>query len=283
MIDEQARRMLGSFLRARRESLQPEQVGLTEGVRRRTPGLRREEVAQLAGVSITWYTWIEQGRPISFTAEVLQSLARALRLQTQETSYLFALAHLPAPAGRPASDDLSPALLRLLEHQGDYPAYVMGCAWDVLAWNRAAAGLFGDFGRLPPARRNLLWYTFTSSYARALIVGWEQRAQRLLAEFRHDCGESLAEPWMGAFIEQLCQASADFARWWPQQQVLTRDGGRRTFAHPRCGPLVFEQLTLHPAGSPGHKLVIHIPTDDSDTQAKLALLSEHAIEIGLEM
>lgn len=273
MIDEQARRMLGSFLRTRRESLRPEQVGLVRNGRRRTPGLRREEVAQLAGVSITWYTWIEQGRPISFTAEVLGSLARALQLQAQERDYLFALAHLPVPGGRVASDTVSPVVLQLLEHQGSYPAYVMGRAWDILAWNKAAGELFGDFGTLPPDQRNLLWYTFTSTYARHLIVDWEQRAQRLIAEFRLDCGELLSEPWMRMFIEQLSESSPEFGRWWTQQQVHARDGGRRSFAHPRCGLLVFEQLTLHPAGSPGHKLVVHIPDEDSGTMAKLDLLT----------
>lgn len=283
MIDEQARQMLGSFLRTRRESLRPEQVGLAGGGRRRTPGLRREEVAQLAGVSITWYTWIEQGRPISFTAEVLASLARVLRLRAQETDYLFALAHLPTPASRATSDEVAPALLRLLEHQRGYPAYVMGRSWDLLAWNRAAGGLFGDFGTLPPQQRNLLWYTFTSAYARRLIVDWEQRAQRLIAEFRLDCGELLAEPWMRTFIERLSLASPEFRRWWPQQQVHARDGGRRRFAHPHCGLLVFEQLTLHPAGSPGHKLVVHIPAEDSETLANLDLLATAPPEIGLEM
>lgn len=260
-MDQEARRMLGAFLRSRRERLDPRLAGFTDGRRRRTPGLRREEVAQLAGVSTTWYTWIEQGRAVSITSAVLQSIARSLLLQAHERNYLFALARLPLPAGAPAPARASSALQRLVDHQHPFPAYLMGPSWDVLAINAAASQLFGDFNAPPGEPPNLLWYTFTSADARARIVDWETRAQRLIAEFRGDCGEHLAEPWLAAFIARLRDASPTFAHWWARHDVYGRDGGRREFRQPGGGTLAYEQITLHPSGAGDHKLVIHIPLD----------------------
>jgi transcriptional regulator with XRE-family HTH domain len=258
--------MLGAFLRSRRERLDPRLAGFAAERRRRTPGLRREEVAQLAGVSVTWYTWIEQGRAVSVTSAVLQSIARSLLLQTHERAYLFALARLPLPGGAPAAARVSPALQRLVDHQHPFPAYLMGPAWDVLAINSAASQLFGDFNAPPGETPNLLWYTFTSADARARIVDWETRAQRLIAEFRGDCSELLTEPWLAAFIARLCGASPTFAQWWARHDVYGRDGGRREFRQPGGGTLAYDQITLHPSGAGDHKLVIHIPLDSDDTR-----------------
>jgi transcriptional regulator with XRE-family HTH domain len=258
-MDPEARRVLGAFLRSRRERLRPELVGLPAGVRRRTPGLRREEIAQLASVSVTWYTWMEQGRAVSVTGPVMASVARALQLSAAERAYLFTLACVPPAGETPATTPVSQALRQLVEHQQPFPAYLMDRSWDVLAINAAAIDLFGAFDTPAGGSPNMLWYTFTSPEARRRIVDWDARAQRLLAEFRGDCRDYLTEPWLVAFVERLCTASPQFARWWAEHNVYGRDGGQRAFRHPDGHELVFEQLTLFPSANRDHKLVIHVP------------------------
>jgi transcriptional regulator with XRE-family HTH domain len=274
-MDESERRLLGTFLQRKRGQLRPDEVGLGVGGRRRTPGLRREEVAALAGVSVTWYTWIEQGRRVSASASVLESIARALRLAPHERAYVLGLAGMrgdtPAPA---APEPLSPALEAIVQHQGHYPAYLMSRAWDLLAWNRAAAAVFGDFGALPPDERNMVYYTVVRPEARARVVDWPLRAQRLVAEFRADCGRYLGDPQVAALVERLHQASPDFPRWWAAHEVQQREGGRRAFEHPQLGRLVLEQTTLRPSHAPDLKLVIHVPADEHASAAKLRALHQ---------
>lgn len=268
-MDQHERELLGEFLRTRRAKLTPVQAGLPAGKRRRTPGLRREELAQLAGVSVTWYTWIEQGRDIHFSVEVLESLARVLRLPPPEKDYLFALAgmrppHEPPPEAFPLS-----TLAHIVEHQGHYPAYVMGRYWGLLAWNKSASSLFGDFAALPDAERNMLWYVFARAETRALVVDWAERARRLLAEFRADCSAYMNDPALHDFLNRLSASSPEFADWWAAQDVHARDGGRREFAHPVVGRLCLEQTTFRLSSQPDIKLVIHLPLPESDTDAKL--------------
>jgi transcriptional regulator with XRE-family HTH domain len=269
------RQRLGEFLRTRRARITPAQAGLPAGKRRRTPGLRREELAQLAGVSLTWYTWIEQGRDIHFSVEVLESLARVLQLPPPEKAYLFALAGMrphiePPPDTAPLS-----ALAHIVEHQGYYPAYVMGRYWHLLAWNRAAKMLFGDFDAMPESERNMLWYTFARYETRPLVVDWAERARRLLAEFRADCSLYLNDPALNEFVNRLAAASPEFAEWWSVQDVQARDGGRREFEHPVVGRLCLEQTTFRLSSHPDVKLVIHVPLPESDTDAKLRTLCDH--------
>ena len=256
------RKLLGEFLKSRRERITPEDIGLPRGRRRRTPGLRREELAQIAGVSVAWYTWIEQGREINFSAEVLASLARVLHLSAQEQQYLFALAgkSMDSSQGVPASA-IPPKLQHILDHQGHYPAYIMGRFWEILAWNTAAIHLLGDFGQMPPAERNVLGYVFLHPYSRQLIANWEDRAQRLIAEFRADCSAVLGDPWLASYLDDLSSACPEFDHWWTRQDVLARDGGRREFNHPGVGRLVLEQTTFRLSNAPEIKLVLHIPSD----------------------
>jgi transcriptional regulator with XRE-family HTH domain len=264
------RELLGEFLRTRRARLSPAQAGLPAGRRRRTPGLRREEIAQLAGVSVTWYTWIEQGRDIHFSAEVLESLARVLHLPAPEKTYLFALAGMrPQDNLEPPDAPSLPTLAHIVDHQGHYPAYIMGRYWHLLAWNSAAAHLFGDFADMPETERNMLWYTFARPETRARIVDWAERARRLIAEFRADCSAYLNDPALDDFLDRLASASPEFADWWAAQDVLARDGGRREFEHPIVGRLCLEQTTFRLSNHADIKLVIHVPLSESETDAKL--------------
>jgi transcriptional regulator with XRE-family HTH domain len=259
---------LGDFLRTRRARVSPAEVGLPTTHRRRTPGLRREEVAQLAGVSATWYTWLEQGRDIRVSLQVLESIARALHLEPHETKYLIELANDSAhiPQTPPA---INPVLQQILDHQGSYPAYLLNRSWDVIAWNYAALRLFGDFAAMPDQERNLLWYMFARPATRNLVVDWEERAQRLLAEFRADTYPYQSEGWFTTFVHSLAEASPEFAQGWDRHNVLVRAGGRRDFQHPLVGYLVLEQTTFYLSQAPEIKLVLHVPLDEHDSAQKL--------------
>lgn len=204
--DQRERRdALAGFLRARRERLTPAQVGLPPGFRRRTPGLRREEVAQLADVGTTWYTWLEQGRDVRPSAVVLDALADALRLDRDERSYLFALAGrlLPAaPVTAPVAH-VSPALQTVLDSLDPNPAFVRGWRWDVYAWNRAACAVFADFAALPAGERNIVRLLFTDPQARERWEDWEGIARATLALFRADHGRHADDPAFAALIADL--------------------------------------------------------------------------------
>jgi transcriptional regulator with XRE-family HTH domain len=243
-------RALGDFIRAHRERLSPQAVGLPPGPRRRTPGLRREEVAQLCGVSATWYTWIEQGRPVSASAEALARIAVALQLTRAERSYLFELAGERDPAEPAPTAADTPATLIATVGLVDSPAYVLDRQWSALAWNRHAAELFvGWLDGSPdePRERNLLRFMFTAPSARTLIVDWEVRARRLVAEFRADSIRHLNDAPTRALIDALLADSEAFARFWASQDVGEREGGARAFDHPRDGRIVYNQIAFKPA------------------------------------
>src|SRR5579864_5056867 len=176
---------LGDFLRTRRAKLTPEEVGLPRGSRRKTPGLRRVEVAQLVGVSVDWYTWLEQGRSITPSTQVLERLVQTLRLDTQERTHLFLLAQQqPPPALLQEPEIVSPALQRFLDQFGARPAFVSGRRWDILAWNDAGCAVFGDFRRMTTRERNTIWGIFTNPLSRQYVVDWEEDARQILAQFR---------------------------------------------------------------------------------------------------
>ena len=248
-------RALGDFIRAHRERLSPQALGLPPGPRRRTPGLRREEVAQLCGVSPTWYTWIEQGRPVSASADALARIAVALQLSRAERAYLFELAAQRDPAEPdPAAAD-TPAMLLKTVQLVHAPAYVLDRQWNALAWNPPAADLF--VGWLDGTHdRNLLRFTFLSDVGRALIVDWETRARRLAAEFRADSIRHLNDAPTRALIDSLTEQSDAFARFWASQDVGEREGGRREFDHPRDGHVVYDQITFKPAHREDLKLIV---------------------------
>ena len=254
-IDGELRQRLARFLRARREAMSPP-TGAPG--RRRTPGLRREEVAQHAGISTTWYTWLEQGRDIALSADALARLAEVLSLSPAERSYLFELARRrdPHPPDDASHDTAPPALLAAVQAL-PMPAYVLDRHWQRLAWNAEAERLFAPWA--DSDERCLLRYVFLDASARRFIVDWDTRATRLVAEFRADTALHPDDAGLLALVDQLCAASADFAERWRRQDVLAREGGRRDFAHPVRGDLAYEQLTLVPAGHADHKLVMLLP------------------------
>lgn len=247
-----ARPSLGDFLRARRDRLRPQDFGFPLG-RRRAPGLRREEAAQLCGVSPTWYTWIEQGRTTAISVETLSAIAVGLRLSRAERAYLFELGSRADPAP-PRTEGSDPQQLSALAHAVRPPAYILDRHWDAVAWNSAAAELFVDW--LGSAERNLLRYVFLDPRAPEFIVDWDARARRLVAEYRADTASWRDDPVRKAFVHELCAASSAFESAWRSQQVLSREGGLRTFQHPERGRCDYEQYTLQVAQRPELKLTI---------------------------
>jgi hypothetical protein len=254
------RRALGAFLRAQRARLSPAALGIHGGQRRRTPGLRREEIAQLAALSTTWYTWIEQGRGISVSPAALARLASALRLAAAERTYLFDLAGKRDPIGGSAKEAVEPpAALRAAVQVITSPAYVLDRNWNAVAWNSASARLFLGWldrsGKSVP-QRNLLRFIFLQPAARRLIRSWEDRARRIVAEFRAESASFPEDSSMLALVEELRHESETFARLWKEHAVMGREGGRRDFNHPRHGLVSYEQVAFTLAGRPDFKLVM---------------------------
>jgi transcriptional regulator with XRE-family HTH domain len=248
------RRELGQFVRAHRERLTPTAIGLAVGTRRRTPGLRREEVAQLCGLSATWYAWIEQGRDVSISPTALARLASALRLGRAERAYLFELAGKRDPDdGIGEREELPPAASRCVDAI-TCPAYVLDRSWNAKCWNAPAERLF--VGWLDTDECNLLRFIFLQPSARSLISDWETRARRVAAEFRAACGTHFDEPGLRDLIASLHQESPEFARFWDQHGVLEREGGERTFNHPIDGFLRYEQVSFNLANYPDLKLTM---------------------------
>jgi transcriptional regulator with XRE-family HTH domain len=264
---------LAEFLRERRRSVDPATYGLPTGTGRRTPGLRREEVAHLAGVSLSWYTWLEQGRPIKPSVDVLEALARTLRLDAVEREHLLALAGHPwrSPL-TPGRDTCPPSLITLLATVEPHPAYVLGPRWDYLAWNRPHAALFPEIEHLPDAERNLVWVVFANKAARSLIVDWDDEARRVLSQFRAETTPFRDDPAVMALVERLTERSAEFSSWWPRHELAGAEGRLRRFDHPTIGPLCFDHQQLVPAGEPDLRVVVHLPVDGDDSAERLARL-----------
>lgn len=256
------RKELGEFLQAIRKRGTPEAFGFPAGPRRRIKGLRREEVAQLAAISTTWYTWIEQGRDVNMSADALLRLAQALKLTKTERAYLFDLAGRRDPQGHIQEEDLASATLTDLLANIQIPAYILGRTWNVLAWNSEAEDLFGDwFTQESAVAPNLLRLVFTHPNAQTFIIDWEARSRRLVAEFRADCRSRLDEPELQALVNELSQASTAFDQFWKQHDVLERQGGLREFNHAQHGLLRYQQVTMRPVDQEQLKLVMLTPND----------------------
>ncbi|MUZ75193.1 helix-turn-helix domain-containing protein [Agrobacterium vitis] len=255
MLDVEQRRLLGEFVRTHREKLVPDRIG-----RRRTPGLRREELAERAGISATWCAWIEQGRQVQASPQALARLARALELTRAERAYLFELAARrdPDEEDGDAIDDV-PASLVTAVSMVQHPAYALDRNWNACCFNSSAASLFPDWLGEHSKDRNLLRYVFLNPGAREIIVDWEIRALRLLAEFRADYSHALRDATVRALIEQLQRDSPLFAQGWSEQTVLDREGGERELLSPDRGRLRFRQFNYRPCDRPDCKLVFLIP------------------------
>jgi transcriptional regulator with XRE-family HTH domain len=260
-MERQMQKKLGEFIRAHRESIKPEEVGFSNETRRRTPGLRRDELAQLCGVSSTWLTWLEQGRSVSASAKTLARLAGVMRLSVAERAYLFQLADRLDVQGEQASSAAN-AELGALVNAIKTPAYVLNRQWDAVAWNHLARDLFVGWlaeksGTSPGP--NLLRFMFLDPASRELTVDWHTRASRLVAEFRADCGKHSDMPPIRDLVEMLSAQSEDFRRLWNMQQVVSREGGERRFAHPKHGMLLYQQFTMHPSTRRDLKVVVLLP------------------------
>ncbi|MFM9834511.1 MAG: helix-turn-helix transcriptional regulator [Methylophilaceae bacterium] len=256
------RKELAEFLQAIRQRGTPEEFGFPAGVRRRTQGLRREEVAQLTGISATWYTWIEQGREVNVSADALDRLAIALKLSRSERTYLFDMADRRDPLANKSETDTAPETLINMLQSIHLPAYIMGRTWNLLAWNKPASDLFtGWLNHIKPEEPhpNLLRLVFLNPNAKQFVVNWEMRARRLVAEFRADSRSRLKEPELKRLVSELSQASAEFEHFWKQHDVLERQGGLREFNHPEQGLISYQQVTLRPVEQEQLKLVLLQP------------------------
>jgi transcriptional regulator with XRE-family HTH domain len=261
---DKRRKELGEFLQAIRKRGTPEAFGFPQGARRRTQGLRREEVAQLANISATWYTWIEQGRDVNMSADALVRMAQALKLTKTERTYLFDLAGRRDPQGHIQEEDLASTTLTDLLKNIQIPAYILGSTWNVLAWNKQAKDLFGDwFNQQSSIAPNLLRLVFTAENAKDFVVNWEARGKRLVAEFRADCRTRLDEPELQALVNELSQSSNEFEQFWKQHDVLERQGGLREFNHSKHGLLRYQQVTMRPVDQEQLKLVLLQPGKNS--------------------
>jgi len=241
--------------------------------RRRTPGLRREEVARLSGVGVTWYTWLEQGRNIGASEQVLDALARALRLDDDARRHLRGLAGLTTPGEAAALDDARPRLQRLVDAVTPNPASIYDTNLDFVVWNAAYARCRRDPLRLPPGRRNLLWMMFTDAPTRAMMARWEPAARAVLSQFRARAGQRPGDPRDAALVAGLRAASPDFRRWWSQYPVRSFRPATVPIDHPEAGRIHFEMHQLHPVENPDLLMVIQVPATPDDLRRVTWLLA----------
>jgi transcriptional regulator with XRE-family HTH domain len=270
--DERRREELADFLRKRRASLKPEDVGLPAGGRRRTPGLRREEVAHLAGVGATWYTWLEQGRDVRASLDVLEALCRALRLTPAERTHLVLLGRGEQPPPCKSDERVSPTLRRVIENLGTNPSYVIGRRWDYLAYNSAACALFGDFDAVPKPARNHLWMHFMDPARREMFADWDKSSRLVVAKFRADHARHIGDASFDQLVTTLRKSSPEFCALWKKHEVATSAVGRKVVRHPLVGTLVFEHAVFNPQDTPEQRMILYSPLPEQDTPAKLARL-----------
>lgn len=253
-----ATEQLGQFLRSRRERLRPEQLGLSDPRRRRTPGLRREEVASLAGISPEWYVKLEQGRAVAPSSATIAALSRALRLSEVEHAHLSMLAH---GRRRPAyAREAVPDSLRRLVNSLPYPAYVTWLRWDVLAWNDAAASLLTDFDELDIEDRNILVHVLTNPAGRALFgEGWAGEARRMVALFRATHDLWAADPAFAGLVARIRAGCPEFDVWWAAHDVGAAASGTKVLHHPARGRLCFDYTTFQANDEPRLRLAVYLP------------------------
>jgi MmyB-like transcription regulator ligand binding domain/Helix-turn-helix domain len=261
---------LGRFLKARRAKVRPEDVGLAPGPRRRTPGLRREEVALLAGVGITWYTWLEQGRPINASAQVLDAVSRTLRLDTAGRWHLYRLAEatpLRSWAGSAHIPDSVRAVVRSLD---PLPAVLINSGFDVIESNDAHEDLFWDWHSLPCVHKNLLWCCVTEPTARDQFLDYDREVPHLVARLRAAYGRHVGEPEWEEDIRRLADLSSEFGSLWARQEVAGPQERIRRFRHSAAGVLTFTSTELEISAVPELRIVVNTPRDE-DTWARLPL------------
>jgi transcriptional regulator with XRE-family HTH domain len=269
------RHELATFLRSRRERITPEDVGLPAGGRRRTPGLRREEVAQLAGVGVTWYTWLEQGRDINASAQVIEAVARTLRMDHQERSHLFRLAGI-APLTSDTDCAMLPDHIQVVLDQLDpFPAMVMSPRFDLLAYNRAYNFMVDDIDTVPDDERNLIWLFFTHPSWRLVCDGWDAAGNHLVAQLRASMASHLDDPMWADLVERLHAASPEFAERWDRHDVTAAVMSVKRFRNPHVGELHLNATKLWLGRTGFAQLTTYSPADD-ETRLRLERLVTRA-------
>ncbi|MGW6503517.1 helix-turn-helix transcriptional regulator [Nonomuraea angiospora] len=271
-VAEAKRIDLSAFLRTRRERITPEMVDLAPGPRRRTPGLRREEVAQLAGVGVTWYTWLEQGRPINASTQVLDAIARTLRLDAAERQHLYRLAGQAQTPADTDSGQVTPEMRQILDRLGDMPTAVTNSRCDALAWNAAYAALFPELVSAPEGERNSLWHTCLTPAPTTLLLNRDQELARAVAVFRGAYSRHVDDPCWQDFVRRLSSESAEFARLWARQDVAEPGPRVKRFKHVELGELRFSTTSLTAVAE--IRLVVYTPMDDTTREAMRALLEK---------
>jgi transcriptional regulator with XRE-family HTH domain len=266
------RQELAAFLRSRRERLTPEAVGLPTYGRRRTPGLRREELAQLAGVGVTWYTWLEQGRDINVSIQVLEALARTLKLDRHEHSHLMALAGVPDAAPLKTCPTVTDGVRAVLAQLDPAPAVIHNARRDILAFNETYSRVWPELADVAPEDRNVLLLVFTNPTWRRCMPDWEDGAPRLVAQFRASMAEHVNEPAWKALLARLLAESPDFARFWERHEVLGPEGGHKRFEHPEVGLLCLDFTHLWLDQRIGTRMTVYTPADAA-TRAALERLT----------
>lgn len=276
-MQEKTRRRAGlaDFLKTRRARLRPEQFELPAFQRRRTRGLRREELAQLVGVGVSWYTWLEQGRDIQVSDQLLERLASILQLNEEERRHLFTLARGPLPLSdnaegeRPAQYATYQAILDAFNH----PARLLDRRLNIVAWNEAANRVFGDYASRTERERNSTWFVFMNPSAREFLTSWESAARRCLASLRAKSDQYPDDAWLADLIADLQQSSPEFRAWWPEHDILLTC--KETFDeinHPLLGRLAFHPTVFTMPEQPDLQMIVYTPLAQEDTAAKLQTL-----------
>ncbi|WP_433232359.1 helix-turn-helix transcriptional regulator [Actinomadura formosensis] len=265
---------LAAFLRSRRERITPEDVGMAPGPRRRTPGLRREEVAQLAGVGVTWYTWLEQGRPINASTQVLDAVARTLRLDGAERQHLYRLADVPDGTAGEEAGSLPEDVRAVLDALVPMPASVVNGRSDILAWNAAFAAIFPHVMTARPCERNSMWMAFTLPPCCNPIANLAETGPLLVATFRHRYSRHLDEPGWKEIVQRLQAVSPEFARLWASHDVALPQSGTKVFRHHAAGEIRTRTMSFDISASPGARLITCTPTDE-ESRERVAWLLAH--------
>lgn len=263
---------LSAFLKTQRAQVTPQSAGLPVGSRRRTPGLRREEVAQLAGVSTTWYTWLEQGRDIKVSASVLDCIASALQLTMDERKYLYALAldnGLGVAVHKEEQPQLSLSLQKILKELKLCPTIISDRRCNIVGWNEAAAHVFLDFERILPPDRNLIRLLFTRKELRRLAVNWEHFVSGFLAIFRAYYGQNVDDEWYDRFLAEMSGLHPEFNRLWEQSEVSSAPEVLIQFRHSKVGHMLFHLTSLQVQGSSDLRCSIYTPAPDTSTETKM--------------
>jgi transcriptional regulator with XRE-family HTH domain len=263
---------LGTYLKDRRTKLDPAAFGLS-AARRRTPGLRREEVAQRANISATWYTWLEQGRGGAPSADVLNRIARALMLTDVEREHLFLLGLGRPPEVRyQTADSVTPRLQRVLDALEFSPAVVSTATWDIVAWNKAAAAVLTDYSALAPEQRNVLRLVFCDPRVRAAQLDWEAVARFVVGAFRADAARAGAAAEVADLVDELCRLSPEFEAMWRDNDVSGYGGGVKHLRHPIAGPIAFEYSAFAVDGQPDLRMVVYSPGTAADAERIRSLI-----------